>query len=160
MDPPRTILAAQVRDRFHLVPSPSAWYQRLGASEVATIIRCADEPFGPLPRPFDHDRKVAVERHSGRRLAAWVVSSDTEIQIHPVALPRDLIPLALAVFLKAGHERQRLRLRDYRRTLPSGLRRNTDARKEVARVGPIPMERRYRRMAARRMITLTTRTRS
>jgi hypothetical protein len=30
LDPPRPILAAQVRARFHLMPSRSAWYQRLG----------------------------------------------------------------------------------------------------------------------------------
>jgi hypothetical protein len=30
LDPPRLILAAQVRDRFHLVPPSSAWYQPLG----------------------------------------------------------------------------------------------------------------------------------
>jgi hypothetical protein len=30
LDPSRTIRAAQVRDRFHLMPSCGAWYQRLG----------------------------------------------------------------------------------------------------------------------------------
>jgi hypothetical protein len=48
LDPPRTILAAQVRDRFHLMPSGSASYQRLGcqrgchhAVRAAAAIGCS-----------------------------------------------------------------------------------------------------------------------
>ena len=37
-DPPRTILAAQLRDPFHPEPSGTVWYQRLGCHKVASSL--------------------------------------------------------------------------------------------------------------------------
>jgi hypothetical protein len=75
LDPPRTILAAQEQDRFHPDPSCGAWYQGLGAREVARLralaaasllwfgtlsIRSQSEGRSPGPRP--RARALAARR--------------------------------------------------------------------------------------------------
>src|SRR5215211_9053177 len=66
LDPPRPILAAQERDRFHLDPSCTAWYQRLGCQSGchrAAEPQPAVSP--PAPRASDRDRMLTVGLPSG-----------------------------------------------------------------------------------------------
>jgi len=48
------------------------------------------------------------QRGTGRLPPGRLVSPDAEMQVHPAALPLDLIDLALAVLLAASLERQHL----------------------------------------------------
>jgi hypothetical protein len=69
LDPPSTILAAQVRDRFHLMPSCGVWYQRLGCHRGCHHAAGAQHRCPALaPRASDCDRMLTVESHN--RLAA------------------------------------------------------------------------------------------
>jgi hypothetical protein len=53
---------------------------------------------------------VDLARATGRLVLRRVVASGAEVQVHPAALPLDLVDLALAVFFAARLERQDLQI--------------------------------------------------
>jgi len=88
LDPPRTILAAQVRDRFHPVPSRRAWSQRLGC-QTGCQVACVGVSksllwFGALSI---RSRSMLVARPASSVCVRWVVSSGSKLQVRPAARP-------------------------------------------------------------------------
>jgi hypothetical protein len=61
LDPPSTVLAAQVRDRFHLMPSCGVWYQRLGCHRGCHP--CCGSP-ASLPRSSISSIRLRSDAHS------------------------------------------------------------------------------------------------
>jgi hypothetical protein len=56
-------VAAQLRDRFHLVPPSSAWCQRLGCHSGYQVAPYAQRPGGGMVRrASDRDRMLTVSR--------------------------------------------------------------------------------------------------
>jgi hypothetical protein len=79
------------------------------AGDLAWILAGAERP--PLPDPGLRRPPAGAGRGQRHRLASpRVVTADAEVQIHPAALPLDLIDLPLAVVLAASLESQQLRV--------------------------------------------------
>jgi hypothetical protein len=86
------------RSRTYPLPEPVAWrgswWAPNGTATGSRPARATGQP-GQGQRPT-------------RLVSRRVVPADAEVQVHPAALPLDLIDLALAVVLTTGLERQQL----------------------------------------------------
>jgi hypothetical protein len=71
LDPPRTIVAAQIRDRFHLVPSSSAWCQRLGCHSGYQVAPYTQRPGGGLAAHCREPLVLGGHPDQGRRRPGW-----------------------------------------------------------------------------------------